>query len=368
MRRVTKKYLVLANAGTFAFLLLVVLILNLLPGPRNRTFGWTTIRYRTTAKSLPAARGRCSGLAKSSKPALVVARVVADGDAAWLDALSGKYHVCSYVADAPIDETSWEGQLPANRGHEAMAYLTWIIDNYDNIPAAGAVFVHGSRWAWHNDAPEYDNAALLIALNATAALEPYGYHNLRCDWSASTCSSKESPPQGSLETIFKAKLQPWDARAVSDAALLGTLRTLFDDYAIAGAASLGRSDAIRSQCCAQFIVSQERLWQHTQAEYTALRQWLLDSGEHAAPVDDKIAGRILSYIWHILFMQDPDRTINLDRINAQACPTAQECYCRLYGRCNLETCTRPGRCHGQYAVPPGYRLPKGWESSHQALL
>ncbi|EME44144.1 hypothetical protein DOTSEDRAFT_71833 [Dothistroma septosporum NZE10] len=368
MRRITKKYLALANSATFASLLLVILYLNLSPSPSNRAFDWATVRYHTTANTLPEARGKCPGLAGSSKPALVVAKVIADGDSAWLDALSGKYHVCSYLADAPRDETSSTGQTPANRGNEAMAYLTWMIDNYDDIPAAGSVFVHGSRWAWHNDAPDYDNAALLISLNTTTALEPYGYHNLRCDWSASTCSPKEAPPQGSLETIFKAKMQPWDARAVSDAALPGALQTLFHDDATGSTTALGRSEAIRSQCCAQFIVSQTRLWQHSRAEYVALRQWLLDSGEKAAPADAKVAGRILSYIWHILFMQDADSTINLDRLNAQACPTAQECYCRLYGRCNLRNCDRPGRCQGQYVIPPDYRLPKDWESSHQAIL
>ena len=39
-----------------------------------------------------------------------------------------------------------------------------MIDDYDDTPAVGAVFVHGSRRAWHNDAPDYDNAALLVSL------------------------------------------------------------------------------------------------------------------------------------------------------------------------------------------------------------
>jgi hypothetical protein len=84
-----------------------------------------------------------------------------------------------------------------------MGYLTFMIDNYEHIPAAGAVFVHGSRFAWHNDAPE-----LLAALNISAALSPCGYHNLRCDCSASTCPSS-SAAQGSLETSLLATLQPY---------------------------------------------------------------------------------------------------------------------------------------------------------------
>jgi hypothetical protein len=99
-----------------------------------------------------------------------------------------------------------------------MAYLTFLIDNYAHIPAAGAVFVHGTRWAWHNDALDYDNRALLSALNMSAALAPCGYHNLRCDWSISSCVPS-SPPQGSLETSLQAVMDPFDSRTISDAAL-----------------------------------------------------------------------------------------------------------------------------------------------------
>ena len=79
-----------------------------------------------------------------------------------------------------------------------MAYLTFMIDNYERIPAAGVVMVHGTRFAWHNDWPNYDNQALLGALNVSAALSPSGYHNLKCDWSASTCPPDSGPPQGSI--------------------------------------------------------------------------------------------------------------------------------------------------------------------------
>lgn len=359
--------------------------------PNNKTFAWTTIRYKTTSTTLPKTRGICPGLPLSSKPALVVSRVAADGDPAWLDALADSYHVCIYTTDAPIDPASTELQVPANRGHEAMAYLTFLIDNYAAIPPAGAVFVHAARWAWHNDAPDYDNAALLAALNVSSALVPSGYHNLRCDWSASMCSPSSAPPQGSLETGLSAVLEPWNARAVSDAALPFALAALFggDEYPSSeggGRLLLGRTDAVRSQCCAQFVVGRDRVWQHSRDEYVALRQWLLDGSsdsdvkdrsrsENVAPRDDRVAGRILSYLWHILFMQhgessaqksiyDADGGIDLERLNTLACPPAEDCYCRLYGRCNLQGCESPGHCDKQYLLPPGFRLPSDWTATH----
>ena len=278
-----------------------------------------------------------------------------------------------------MNEASMNLQVPANRGHEAMAYLTFIIGNYDNIPEAGAVFVHGSRFSWHNDDPHYDNLALLGALNISAALALTGYHNLRCDWSASTCDRASSPAQGSLENSFRAVLQPYDPRVVSDSALPRSLAILFDNDGQVGDKILpGRGDAIRSQCCAQFVVSRESIWQHSRDEYVALRQWLLDGeatssgaqkslNKNAAPLDDRVAGRILSYIWHILFINKrgpSDGLVDLQQLNQLACPSAEECYCRLYGRCDLPGCKTPGRCNGQYQIPPDFKLPPGWADSH----
>lgn len=373
MRRTTRRAVV--HLGLFSSVLFLLLYLNR-PHP-NEPFAWSTIRYRSPASSSSSApekneaRGICPGLRDSSKPALVVSRVSADGDAAWLDALAQRYHLCVYTADAPRDETSRHLQVPANRAHEAMAYLTFMVDNYDAVPAAGAVFVHGSRFAWHNDAPDYDNAALLAALNISAALEPWGYHNLRCDWSASTCPSG-SASQGSLETSFLAVLQPWDARTASDRALPAALATLFGGEDTTKV-HLGRTETVRSQCCAQFVVSRERIWQHSRDEYAALRQWLLDGsdesityrGNGAAPRDDRVAGRIVSYLWHILFLQHPEaELVDLDVLNKLACPRADECYCRLYGRCDLPHCLGPDSCRGQYSIPKDFKLPDDWAATH----
>lgn len=379
MRRGTRR--ALANLICFALALCVVLYLSLGRShtTSGQTFSWRRIRYQTTAKKLPESYGICPEVWTSTKPALIVARVATDGDAQWVRSLADRYHPCIYTIDAAPMSTSIYLQVPANRGHEAMAYLTFIIDNYAVIPAAGAVFVHGSRFAWHNDDPHYDNAVLLSALNVSAAVQTQGYHNLRCDWSASTCSPDYGPSQGSLETRLGAKLEPWDARAASDAALSGAFRSLFGDGVDAGIESkvrLGRNDAVRAQCCAQFAVSQASILRHSRDEYVALRQWLLDDGVDAAPADDRVAGRILSYLWHILFIApesqhnndsvtDADTdNVDLDQLNMRACPSAGDCYCRLYGRCNLGGCTTPGVCHGQYTIPPDFRLPIGWAAAH----
>jgi hypothetical protein len=350
----------------------VYLIYSLVGASAPKLYSWNTIRYQTTAKSLPEARGLCPGLGYNSKPALIVSHVAADGDTAWLKRLESKYHLCVYEVDAPADASVQQLRVPANRGHESITYLTFLIDNYDSIPQAGAVFVHGNRFQWHNDDPLYDNAASLAALNIPSALADTGYHNLRCDWSAGTCPKDSGPAQGSLETSFNSFLQPWSARCASDAAMPRAFAILFggDEYLKTGKSKgmkLGRSHTLRAQCCAQFVVSRESIHRHSREEYLALRQWLLDShgmsrSSNAAPRDDLIAGRVLSYIWHILFIPQQDGPMDLDMLNQQACPSASDCYCKLYGKCDLNCNAQ--YCSGQYRIPPYYRVPDDWVKLH----
>ncbi|KAE9977254.1 hypothetical protein EG328_002149 [Venturia inaequalis] len=303
MRRSTRK--AIRHVLFFLLVLFLVIYLTTPTTPTSsKTFPWTKVQYKTTSTTLPPAQGKCPDLTSASKPALVVASVQAD-DKAWLIPLSKKYHTCIYTADTPPhpkEEEKTEEYLktPKNRGNEAMTYLTFLIDNYSNIPHAGVVFVHGSRFAWHNDHPQYDNLALLRDLNIESALgEGRSYHSLRCDWSLSTCPS-DVKPQGSLENKVQAALVPYDNRAVSDSLVPKSLARIFGNGVVPDA-EMARSDTLKSQCCAQFVVSRAGIHQHSQGEYVALRQWLLDEGPGAATGNDKHAGRVLSYVWHIFF-------------------------------------------------------------------
>ncbi|KAL6230613.1 hypothetical protein BDW75DRAFT_62600 [Aspergillus navahoensis] len=58
-------------------------------------------------------------------------------------------------------------KTPLNKGHESMAYLTYLIDHYDRLPSTIA-FIHSHRsgflTAWHVDAPLHNNVAALWSL------------------------------------------------------------------------------------------------------------------------------------------------------------------------------------------------------------
>lgn len=40
------------------------------------------------------------------------------------------------------------------------------------------------------------------------------------------------------------------------------------------------------------------------------------------------------------------------------CPNAADCYCNLYGLCDLQC--RKDACRGRYDLPPYSSLPEGW--------
>lgn len=63
-------------------------------------------------------------------------------------------------------------------------------------------------------------------------------------------------------------------------------------------------------------------------------------------MDDYDSGRVLEYMWHIMFGKE-----------AVNCPDADDCYCRLYGKCGLKC--KEGDC-GVYQYPLKIPRLKTW--------
>ena len=98
-------------------------------------------------------------------------------------------------------------------------------------------------------------------------------------------------------------------------------------------------------CCAQFAVTRETIQTHTKAEYEHYRDWLLQTD-----LPDHVNGRIFEYSWHFIFGK-----------NYTHCPNAKQCYCNVFGLCELE-CEEDGakRCGERWPYPPSATLPEGW--------
>lgn len=160
-----------------------------------------------------------------------------------------------------------------NKGKEALAYLTYIIDHYTTLPQI-MVFIHSHRHSpkpiQHNDAYNYDSVRSIRSLQLSQVLSS-GYVNLRCvlDPGCKPSQTRNNP---------HVRPEYW-------AQIFGN-ETAFPEQ-------------IGAACCAQFAVSRESVRKRKLSQYVHFREWLL-----ATKLDDEMSGRVFEYLWHIIFGKD----------------------------------------------------------------
>ncbi|KAL1862878.1 hypothetical protein VTK73DRAFT_6588 [Phialemonium thermophilum] len=243
-----------------------------------------------------------------------------------------------YVVDDPNHPLT----VPLNKGREAMVFLTYLIDYYDRLPDV-AVFMHAGRYQWHNDDPNYDAVPTLRRLNATYVRD-VGYANLRCVWLIG-CPAELHPYEDELAPPPRPPGYPADKPPPLPVRPDGKPLTTHQIFRQAFSELLPEREVPRVvavSCCSQFAVSREAVHQRPRGDYVRFRQWLIST--HYA---DDLSGRVLEYIWHIIFGRE-----------AVHCPKAEDCYCNLWGLCDLK-CTQD-QCEGRYKFPPSAAMPKGW--------
>ncbi|MCJ1433891.1 hypothetical protein MMC27_003256 [Xylographa pallens] len=171
--------------------------------------------------------------------------------------------------------------LEHNVGREAMAYLTFIIDNYAGLPEYTA-FVHSGFEQWHNDVGGVYTPDTIKELRIDT-LKNRGYLNLRCH------SSPGCPisvlPWNPTETDIKNN----DTRA--------RLKQIYVDLFDVEEDKIPRE--IGSACCAQFALTKERIRQRPQSDYIRMRDWALN-----VDLDTFGIGWVFEMMWHIVFGQE----------------------------------------------------------------
>ncbi|KAK5626672.1 hypothetical protein RRF57_002387 [Xylaria bambusicola] len=251
---------------------------------------------------------------------LVVASVKAE-DKTWFHRYLPTWHKNIYVADDPLAPLT----VPRNKGREAMVYLTYIIDRYDSLPHA-TLFVHASRFAWHNDDPDYDALPTLLHFRLPY-LREQGYVNLRCVWTIG-CPAEIRPEADEQAKNTAEKIQ---AKHIYKEAF----EELFPGVEV--------PEMVAVSCCSQFAVTRDTIRSRTKEEYVRYREWLLNT-----ELDDALNGRVFEFAWHIIFGKE-----------AVHCPSPADCYCNVFGLCDLSVCRNDG-CEGRYVLPPYSTLPNGW--------
>ncbi|KAJ5907043.1 uncharacterized protein N7473_003959 [Penicillium subrubescens] len=213
----------------------------------------------------------------------------------------------------PSEEARSNPQIlttPLNKGHESMAYLTYVIDHYDTLPSTIA-FLHAHRagflMAWHNDAPLHDNVNAMRMLQ-TNFVQENGYANLRCNWNPG-CKDSHRFNIHVTEQVW------WDVFEGTSTPPLNASSPYEQEFS--GHKYMRKPEQIGAACCAQFAVSRSQVLQRPREDYVKFRQWIIDT-----ELNDAMSGRVMEFLWHVIFGMD-----------AVYCPDEELCYCQVYGKC-----------------------------------
>ncbi|KZZ91899.1 hypothetical protein AAP_03118 [Ascosphaera apis ARSEF 7405] len=222
---------------------------------------------------------------------LVIARTKSE-NTDWIGQALPDLPTAIYVAD---DDQS-PLHPPVNKGHEAMVYLTYLIDNYDRLPDI-SIFMHSHRYAWHNaELLNFDAVRLLQQLRDEKVIYD-GYVNTRCVWAP-----------GCPDWIKPRKTEPQIDRP--EQAEIGKAWTqLFPFEPV--------PELLGQPCCSQFALSKDRIRSIPRERLMYVRDWLLKTELH-----DEISGRVFEYMWQVLFTNDN-----------MYCPLQHVCWCETYGLC-----------------------------------
>lgn len=166
-----------------------------------------------------------------------------------------------------------------------MVYLTYLIENYDNLPPY-AIFLHGHISAWH----QHKDIRDMIRDLQVPALQEAGYVSFRCEWNPS-CPAE-------LRPIDHDAIQWGDGTHVkqTEDAIANAWSDLFPGVDI--------PRTISSPCCAQFAVTREAMMTRTKEDYMRLRAWLLKTR-----LSDTISGRVMEKLWAYMMTGEPVQSV-----------------------------------------------------------
>lgn len=246
----------------------------------------------------PKAGSSLLGTKTTFSKALVVAstRAQPEKEVGWIKEVPRDWEVFNYVTDAApgtLPPRAGNQQLlsvPANKGNEAMAYLTHIIDHYDKL-ADVVLFHHSHRKSWHQ---ELDSLTEVRSLRPSYVARK-GYASTRC-----LPGCENVIPLADFAADFS--LFPRIGRDVQLASLLHEFmdndrranQGVDDDAFLSGITKLA------APCCSQFAASRHAIRARSREWWMRLRQWLIDT-----PLDNRTSGRLLEYTWHIWLGEEP---------------------------------------------------------------
>ena len=180
-----------------------------------------------------------------------------------------------------------------------MAYLTYIIEHYEYLPAS-AIFVHQEQR--NTSTPpsflDFELGNLITRLN-DGRVQREGYVNLRC----------QLQPGCGKDALNLRKGREGLDDTLEEKAIKKSWTELFHSNLL--------PKTLSSPCCAQFAVTKEKLRSISLEQYKNWRTWLLNT-----ELGDEALSRVWEHLWHYVFTNRPD-----------LCPDPHTCYCDGYGMC-----------------------------------
>ncbi|CZR50368.1 uncharacterized protein PAC_00240 [Phialocephala subalpina] len=196
----------------------------------------------------------------------------------WTEHLSiPNLTVIPYIADDP----NAVYHPPANKGNEAISYLTYLHDFYDNLSDI-SIFIHGSDSSWHIDGVLEQSTKQALNRLDLAEVWKRGYLNLRTSWE-SACPVWINTSVTLNSSAYDEKLRP------EEPYIRGAIQDIFPGRKI--------PRGLASPCCSQFTITKDRIRSIPKHTYKRAIEWLLNT-----ELESRISGRVWEHLWHWLFL------------------------------------------------------------------
>lgn len=185
-------------------------------------------------------------------------------DLEWLTQLEIPVIVCGKEGEKPSPITSNPSCKTPNAGFEASSYLRFIYENYDSLPRHIA-FIHGHETAWHQ-------RRNILEEITSGIWKEKPYHGLNNYLYDDHNTSHHLMPY--LHRMWPVYFEPY--------------------------LNMSAPDYVCHDCCAQFIVSRDRILVHPREAY---KRWyeLSINEKNEFDMKTKDIAICFEWIWHIIF-------------------------------------------------------------------
>jgi hypothetical protein len=228
-----------------------------------------------------------------------------------------------------------------NKGNEAMMYLTYFFDFYDDLPDI-SIFTHGQNDAWHVE--EILNGSTLYALNMLDLDEVLErkYVNLRVSWD-NACPNW-------INTTINENSPEYNPDLKSEEPFMKmSFEQLFPNTTV--------PEILSQPCCSQFAVTKEVIRAVPRERYQAWIAWLQETW-----LPNEISGRVWEHLWQYIFLE-----------KAVDCPDERKALCSTYHICfeteeDWEDWKNLGRSKADFNGNKSLELENGISPGAQVIL